>query len=1035
MPAGVAALETVTLQLKYLHQFQFAGYYAALEKGFYKEVGLDVKLKTNDPGLKSPIDEVLSGAAQYGIADNTLAIERLAGKSIVVLANIFQKSPAVWLVREDSGIHTPHDLVGKRVMHTPGLTSEMLAVLQVEGIPVDSINWIPSSFNVQDLIDGRTDAFNGYTVNEPYILLEQGIAYRLINPRNYGIDFYGDVLFTSESELDKHPERAKAFRQASVKGWQYAMDHPDEIIDLIRKKYSSKKSQSHLKFEAEAMRELILPELVTIGHINPGRWRVIAERFVALNLAEADYHLLEEFIYDPSPKPQNVKQLYAIITSVAVLALLFLSLAIWIGRLYTRLKKSEQYIQEKNFKLETLNNKLNQAQEITHIGSYVWDLGPDRTTWTDELYRITGYPPSSFEPSYERYVNCLHPDDRDEFTALTQRVLHEKAAYSAEYRIIRPNGELLYIHEQGDIKVDANGKVVGLVGVIQDITERAQAEESLRTSEQYNRMLFEESTIGLTLCQMNGELVDINPAFASILGRTMEETKALSYWEITPEEYAESEQEQLDALNTTGHYGPYEKEYMHKDGQRVPVRLSGQIIERDGEQYILSSVENIAEQKKQDELIWTQANYDALTGLSNRRLLSDRLKQEIKRARRSEIPLVVLFIDLDHFKDINDTLGHAKGDKLLVEAARRITDHVRETDTVARWGGDEFIVILPEMNDRVHVERIAQYIIDELSKPFHFTGDANDSFISASIGISLYPDDGQREEDLLKHADQAMYRAKTEGRRRFSYFTKAMQQQVNERLTLTTDLRHALGRGELQVYYQPIVELASGCIIKAEALLRWKHPTRGIISPTIFIPLAEEAGLIHEIGNWVFEESVTNLDKWRRQFGQIIQVSVNKSPVQFEHSLQSSTLSNKLTTLGLPGNRITVEITEGLLLKESPKIKQQLIEYRNSGIEVSIDDFGTGFSALSYLNKFDIDYLKIDRSFISKLTEDKSDEVLTGAIIVMAHKLGIQTIAEGVETKAQRDLLVSFGCDYVQGFLYSPPVPKEEFEKMLEECA
>lgn len=1041
LPAGVAArdaaLETVTLQLKYLHQFQFAGYYAAVEKGFYREAGLDVKMKPNRPGLKSPIEEVLSGAAQYGISDNSLVKERLEGKPVVVLANVFQKSPAVWIVREDSGINSLHDLVGKRVMHNPGTTSELLAMLQVEGIPFNKINLVPTSFNIQDLIDGHTDAFNGYVVNEPYILQEQGVPYRLINPFSYGVDSYGDVLFTSESEIENHPERVRAFRLASLKGWQYAMNHPDEIIDLIRTKYNSQKSLAHLKFEAEAMRDLILPDLVAIGHINPGRWRTIAEKLIAVQptATEANFDLFDGFVYDSFPKRQDLRQLYAVITLVTLIALLFLGLTIWTGRLYTRLKKSERYIQEKNIKLETLNHKLNQAQAITHIGNYVWDLESDRTTWTDELYRITGYPPSSFEPNYERYVNCLHPDDRNEFTVLTQRVLHEKAAYSAKYRIIRPNGELLCIHEQGDVKVDANGKVLGLVGVIQDITERALAEESLRKSEQYNRMLFEESTIGLALCHMTGEIVDINPAFASIIGRTVEESKTLSYWDITPKEYAEREQEQLETLNTSGHYGPYEKEYIHKDGYRVPVRLSGQIIERDGERNILSSVENIAEKKKKDGLIWSQANYDTLTGLSNRRLLSDRLKQEIKRARRSEIPLAVLFIDLDRFKDINDTLGHAKGDEVLVEAAHRISDNMRETDTVSRWGGDEFAVILPELGDRVHVERIAQSIIDELSKPFYVNGDENGSFISASIGIALYPDDGQREEELLKHADQAMYQAKSEGRRRFGYFTKAMQQEVHERLTLTTDLRHALGRKELQVYYQPIVELVSGRIIKAEALLRWKHPTRGIISPSIFIPLAEESGLIHEIGNWVFEESVASLDKWHRQFGQIIQVSVNKSPVQFEHSLHNSTLSNKLTKLGLPGNSITVEITEGLLLKDSPKIQQQLIEYHNSGIEVSIDDFGTGFSALSYLKKFDIDYLKIDRSFISKLTEDKSDEVLTGAIIVMAHKLGIQTIAEGVETTAQRDMLASFGCDYVQGFLYSPPVPVKEFEKMLEKYA
>lgn len=602
-PVSVVELETVTLQLKYYHQFQFAGYYAALEKGFYREVGLDVKLKSNAPGLKSPIDEVLSGAAQYGVSDNSLVIARLESKPVVVLANVFQKSPAVWIVREDSGISGLHDLVGKRVMHNPGLTSELLAMLQVEGIDANKINLIPTSFKIQDLIDGHIDAFNGYTTNEPYLLQEQGIPYRLISPLSYGVGSYGDVLFTSESEIENHPERAKAFRLASLKGWRYAMDHPDEIIDLIRTKYSSKKSRPHLKFEAEAMRDLILPDLVAIGHINPGRWRSIADKIATVGNIEANYDLFDGFIFDPTPKLPDHRKLYAIITSVTLLALLFLILAVWIARLNIDLKKSEMNIQERNRKLKSLNTKLNQAQEITHIGSYEWDLESNRTTWTDELFQIVGYPPYSFEPSYEKYVDCIHPDDKGMFIALTQRVLHEKTAYNAEYRIIRPEGEILYIHEQGDVKTDAKGEIVALFGVIQDISERAQYEEWLRKGEQYNRMLFEESSIGLALCKMNGELVDINAAFTAIIGRTIEETKTLSYWEITPEKYAVGEQTQLESLKKTGRYGPYEKEYIHADGHLVPVRLYGQILEKDGENFIWSNVEDITVQKLAEEAL------------------------------------------------------------------------------------------------------------------------------------------------------------------------------------------------------------------------------------------------------------------------------------------------------------------------------------------------------------------------------------------------------------------------------------------------
>ncbi len=422
------------------------------------------------------------------------------------------------------------------------------------------------------------------------------------------------------------------------------------------------------------------------------------------------------------------------------------------------------------------------------------------------------------------------------------------------------------------------------------------------------------------------------------------------------------------------------------------------------------------------------ANYDSLTGLPNRILFNDRLEQEIKKARRTESSLSILMIDLDRFKEVNDTLGHGKGDELLIEAAQRISVCMRETDTVARFGGDEFTVILPGLNDDLKIERISQHIIQELNRPF-MLGD-NEIYISASIGISIFPGEAEDVESLLKHADQAMYVSKAEGRNRFSYFTESMQLEAKEKRALTNELRQALSHNELQVYYQPIVELHSGRIDKAEALLRWNHPKRSMISPAVFIPLAEESGLIHEIGEWVLHESIQTVERWLKQYVRVIQISVNKSPIQFDRE-EDFTWADALESLRLPGNSITVEITEGLLLKESPRIRQQLLGLKNSGIEVSIDDFGTGFSALSYLKKFDIDYLKIDRSFMKDLELREDDMALTEAIIVMAHKLGIKTIAEGVETEGQLDLLKSFGCDYAQGFLYSPAVTATEFEKMI----
>ncbi|MBV1873403.1 MAG: ABC transporter substrate-binding protein [Gammaproteobacteria bacterium] len=468
--------EVVVLKLKWLHQFQFAGYYAAQEKGFYREAGLNVKFKIHGLDLKSPIDTVLSGEANYGVTDIGVVKERLAGKPVVVLANIFQKSPLVFIALKNSGIQGVHDLVGKQVMYTPGLESELLAMLQVEGIPAGEVDLRHSSFKLKDLIDGHTDAYSAYATNEPYTLRKQGIPYQLITPRDYGIHFYGDSLFTSQSEIREHPERTRAFRLASLKGWKYALDHPDEIIKLIRKKYAPKKSVPHLEFEAKAVHEMIMPDLVSIGHVNPGRWRVIAERLVSIGLSEPNYDLLNGFIFTPSPEQLDLKPLYRIIAAETLLALLFLALTLLIGRLNIRLKASEQHIQERNLTLEILNSKLNQAQEITHIGSYEWDLKTGHVTWTKELYRIAGFAPDSFEPSYEKYLACIHPDDRDTFIAQIEKALQIKKPYSEEYRIIHPNGEIFYIHQQGELRLDARGEISSLFGAIQDITERKQAE-------------------------------------------------------------------------------------------------------------------------------------------------------------------------------------------------------------------------------------------------------------------------------------------------------------------------------------------------------------------------------------------------------------------------------------------------------------------------------------------------------------------------------------------------------------------------------
>lgn len=440
--------------------------------------------------------------------------------------------------------------------------------------------------------------------------------------------------------------------------------------------------------------------------------------------------------------------------------------------------------------------------------------------------------------------------------------------------------------------------------------------------------------------------------------------------------------------------------------------------------------QDITEKKRSEETIWQQANFDQLTGLPNRRMFQDRLEQEIKKSHRDGLPLALMFIDLDKFKEVNDTIGHDKGDILLTEASRRIARCVRESDTVARLGGDEFTVILPEVGDADSVGRIAQAIIDALVAPFQLEEEY--AFVSASIGITLYPNDAGNLEMLMSNADQAMYASKSAGRNRFSYFTHSLQEDALNRMRLINDLRGALPGNQFRLHYQPIVELASGNIHKAEALIRWQHPERGLINPAEFITLAEESGMIIEIGDWVFREAARQVQRLRATHHPEFQISVNKSPVQFHNDERYfQNWLPYLQELGLPGQSMKIEITEGLLLDATATVKDKLLDLRDAGIQVALDDFGTGYSSLSYLKKFDIDYIKIDRSFVNNLTATSDEMALCVAIIVMAHKLGLKVIAEGIETLAQRHLLAAAGCDYGQGHLFAPPLPPHEFETML----
>jgi diguanylate cyclase (GGDEF)-like protein/PAS domain S-box-containing protein len=526
-----------------------------------------------------------------------------------------------------------------------------------------------------------------------------------------------------------------------------------------------------------------------------------------------------------------------------------------------------------------------------------------------------------------------------------------------------------------------------------------------------------------------------NPALASLFGTPTRSVCEHRLADFCPA-FAAQLQRDLRAVADTRAVGRGELRCTGPYGATHTYRyvLMPVLNEDGGVDALTGTARNISELKASEAKILRNAYYDNLTGLPNRTLFRERLEHDVRHAARTDFALALLFIDLDGFKEVNDRLGHDAGDRLLQQCAQRLQGCVRATDTVARIGGDEFTVILNEVSKVAFVEVLVCEILAELARPFSVGGKQVN--ISGSIGISLCPQDARQPDELLRSADQAMFVAKHAGRNRYSYFTPAIRDSAWARLKIIDELRQALVRGELMVYYQPIVELASEAIVKAEALVRWRHPDGSLVLPERFIGIAEETGLIGEIDAWVLAQAVPCAVRLCELTGAPFQISVNKSPVEFMSRLVKNTWDEDLDLLGRAGARIAVEITEGVLLDDSPGVRDKLARLQRAGVQLTIDDFGIGYSSMAYLNKFKVDFLKIDQSFVKDmLTTNPNNQIFAETIIAMAHKLGLKVIAEGVETSAQRDWLRQAGCDYAQGFLFSQATSEEGFAELLSGAA
>ena len=672
-----------------------------------------------------------------------------------------------------------------------------------------------------------------------------------------------------------------------------------------------------------------------------------------------------------------------------------------------------------------------QAIDAGGYGLWGWNLNTGEIVLSRISRAMFGY--ADYEIS--SLAECkarVHPDDRLHWKEMLNTLFHNKLnRFSIEYRVRGKDGNWKWILSHAIVTSRSDdGRVLRMAGTQSDITAQIINEKEL----QFANSVFQAVGEAVMITDSSNSIISVNQSFTQLTGYRPEEVIGRPMNFMLSDRHDEAFKQAIwHKLNVTGIWEG-EIWIRQKNGkENAEWQMVHTVYDNKGN--VLKRValySGVTEQKRAEETIRRHAYFDPLTGLPNRRLFQDRLGLEIKKAVRAKLPVALLYIDLDHFKEINDQLGHEAGDSLLHEAARRISSCVRESDTVARLSGDEFTVILSEFPDARHADYVAQKIVTRLAMPYQVAGKIVQ--VSASIGISMFPDDANDISALMKNADKAMYDAKSKGRNRFSHFNQSRQMAEHSRIHLVNDLRGAVAAGQFRIYFQPIVELSTGRISKAETLIRWLHPAHGMVIPEEFIPMAEDTGLINQIGDWVFKESARYAKQWSEQYSEDFQVSVNVSAVQFgnEYENFAAKWPLQLREIGLSGKHLAIDVRERIMLNAASGFAGKLHGLRQAGIQVAIDDSELDSMTLSKYRNLPIDYLKIVQPFILDNMTDPNGLALS-EIIVMAHKLGFKVIAEGVETQSQYELLASAKCDFAQGNFYSKPVMPEELETLLQQ--
>ena len=651
---------------------------------------------------------------------------------------------------------------------------------------------------------------------------------------------------------------------------------------------------------------------------------------------------------------------------------------------------------------------------------------PSRTTYVSpQNEKILGYTPEECLADPDHWINIMHPDDRKRILSEDERTNGSGEPFLAEYRQFAKDGRIVWIRDEATMVRDEGGEPLYWLGVQTDITDRKEAEGRLQASEAELRALFEAMDDVVFEIDVQGRYLKVAPTNPSLLYRPREELIGRTLHDVLPDRTAE---ELLGHIRRSAQSRETVKAEYSLSIEGREVWFEGTITPLSRESVVFVG-RDITERKALEERLAHQALHDPLTGLPNRVLFTDRLRQALARSKRRQRSYAVMFMDLDNFKVVNDSLGHKMGDRLLVAATKRIRSVLRPEDTVARLGGDELVFLL-EDTDLDGAIQVAERILEVLRAPFTLHG--RELFVTASIGITVGGGDGKRAPDLLRDADLAMYRAKHSGKARYAIFEEAMNAQALERLELEHGLRRAVERSEFVVHYQPKYSLATGKIVGFEALARWENPERGLLLPEQFIPVAEETGLIVPIGEAVLEEACRQANEWHElRPSDAPAMCVNLSARQFREPGLTHSVARILDETGLEPSSLFLEVTESTAMRDALATAAALEELQGLGVRTILDDFGTGYSSLSYLERFPVEYIKIDRSFVGGLGQQPGAEMLASAIISLAHALDLKVIAEGVEREEQLDLLRGMGCDLAQGHLFCEPLSAEEVRDHL----